>query len=270
MVTDIMVVEGITKVYESQRKRVVGIEKVSFTVKKGEFISIVGPSGCGKSTLLRCIAGFERISGGRVLVEGKPAQKPGPDRFMVFQGLDQLFPWLTIKENIVFAMKSVRKIPKGASLRDMADKYLDLVDLKDCDSCYPFELSGGMKQRGSIARALSVEPKVLLMDEPFGSLDAFSRRAMHRMLMKVWEKTGTTIIFVTHDIEEAVDLADRVLVFAPSRLKADITNPLGRPRDRDDQVYRTFLLKVKGFLDGASKDSFKSEGVVSSGVELAF
>jgi NitT/TauT family transport system ATP-binding protein len=269
-VKDLMVVNSITKVYETQRKKVVGIEKVSFSVKEGEFISIVGPSGCGKSTLLRCIAGFERTSGGQVLIKGKAATKPGPDRFMVFQGLDQLFPWLTIRENIVFAMKSVGKLPREARIYERADHYLNLVGLTGFGSFYPYQLSGGMKQRASIARALSVEPQVLLMDEPFGSLDAFSRRAMHYMLMNVWEKTRVTIIFVTHDIEEAVDLADRILVFSPGKLKADVTNSLVRPRDRDNAAYRTFLLKVNGFLDGTSKDSCKPEGVVASEVELAF
>lgn len=252
---DLLTISDITKVYESERENVLGIEKVSFTVNEGEFISIIGPSGCGKSTLLRCIAGFERASYGKVILEGNSVTKPAPDRFMIFQGLDQLFPWMTLKENIIFAMKAVGQKRD----EDQAKNYLELVDLSGFQDFYPYQLSGGMKQRASIARALSVKPKVLLMDEPFGSLDAFSRKAIHHMLLRVWEKTKITIIFVTHDVEEAIDLSDRILVFSPGKLKKDVPNPLPRPREKDTINYRNFFLQLSRLLDGEFNSSGEKE-----------
>ena len=186
--SELLTVSNITKVYESGKRKVVGIQDISFSVKKGEFISVIGPSGCGKSTLLRCIAGFEKTNKGSISLDGEKVKKPGPNRFMVFQGLDQLFPWLTLKENIVFAMKVVEK--SQGNLERKAEYYLELVGLEGFRDFYPYQLSGGMKQRASIARALSVRPKLLLMDEPFGSLDAFTRRTIHQMLLKVWQKQG--------------------------------------------------------------------------------
>ncbi|HHW02375.1 MAG TPA: ABC transporter ATP-binding protein [Thermoanaerobacterales bacterium] len=266
----ILNVSGITKIYESGGKKVIGVEKVSFSVEEGKFVSIIGPSGCGKSTILRCIAGFEKMNCGQVMLEGEKVTKPGPDRFMIFQGLDQLFPWLTVEENIVFAMKSVGKVTKGMSPAEEAEHYLDLVGLSGYGGYYPYQLSGGMKQRASIARALSVKPKILLMDEPFGSLDAFSRRAMHHMVLKVWEKTGVTVIFVTHDIEEAIDLSDRILAFSPARLKADVTNPLPRPRERSHPSYRSFFLKISGLLEGAFKPDSDLKSASAPEATLAF
>lgn len=266
----ILNVSGITKIYESGKKKVLGVEKVSFSVKEGEFVSIIGPSGCGKSTLLRCIAGFEKVNCGQVLLGGEKVTKPGPDRFMIFQGLDQLFPWLTVEENIIFAMKAVGKATKGVDPVEETRHYLELVGLSGHGGCYPYQLSGGMKQRASIARALSVKPQILLMDEPFGSLDAFSRRTMHHMVLKVWEKTGVTVVFVTHDIEEAIDLSDRILVFSPARLKADVANPLPRPRERNQPSYRSFLLKISGLLEGDFKTDSAFKGVSAPEATLAF
>lgn len=266
----ILEVIDVTKLYDSGEKSVVGVERASFTVREGEFISIIGPSGCGKSTLLRCIAGFEKLSKGKILLEGKPVTKPGPDRFMVFQGLDQLFPWLTVKENIIFAMKAVGKAESKKEACKIAQQYLDLVGLSGCGEYFPYQLSGGMKQRAAIARALSVSPKILLMDEPFGSLDAFSRRIMQQLLVKVWQKTGVTILFVTHDIEEAIDLSDRILAFSPGKLKADVENPLPRPRTRDMVAYRTFFLEISGLLDSDSGTVEDFKGVSASEATLAF
>lgn len=259
----ILKVLDITKIYESGKKKVLGVDKVNFSVEEGEFVSIIGPSGCGKSTLLRCIAGFEKITSGDVFINERKVTKPGPDRFMIFQGLDQLFPWLTVEENIIFAIKAVNKGEKGEDPGEQTRSYLELVGLSGYGKCYPYQLSGGMKQRASIARALSVRPKILLMDEPFGSLDAFSRRAMHQMILKVWEKTGVTIIFVTHDIEEAIDLSDRILAFSPAHLKADVTNPLPRPRERNSPCYRNFFLKISGLLEEDSRpdSDFKEASV---------
>jgi NitT/TauT family transport system ATP-binding protein len=266
--SNLLTVSDITKIYESGKRKVVGIKNISFCVNEGEFVSIIGPSGCGKSTLLRCIAGFEKTNNGMISLNGRPVTKPKPDRFMIFQGLDQLFPWLTLKENIVFAMKVVDK--RQDNLNRKAIAYLELVGLAGFGDFYPYQLSGGMKQRASIARALSVKPQVLLMDEPFGSLDAFSRRAIHQMFLKVWQKTGVTVIFVTHDIEEAIDLSDKILIFSGGRLKGSIENPLPRPRERDVSAYRSFLLKVSDFLDGECNDRSGLGELSTAGAKLAF
>lgn len=264
----LLTVSDITKIYESGKRKVVGIKNISFSVEEGDFVSIIGPSGCGKSTLLRCIAGFEKINNGIISLKGRPVTNPEPDRFMIFQGLDQLFPWLTLKENIIFAMKIVDK--RQENFNKKAEYYLELVGLDGFGDFYPYQLSGGMKQRASIARALSVRPKVLLMDEPFGSLDAFSRRAIHQMFLKVWQKTGVTVIFVTHDIEEAIDLSDKILVFSGGRLKGCMKSPLSRPRDRDIPAYRSFFLKVNDFLDGECKGCSSLEELSATGAKFAF
>lgn len=265
VVGDLLTVSKVTKIFRSQEKKA-GIKDVSFCVKKGEFIVIVGPSGCGKSTLLRCIAGFEKIDSGKTLLQGKKITKPGPDRFMVFQGLDQLFPWLTVKENITFALKSVNK---RRDYNKRADYLLEMVGLSKYQDYYPYQLSGGMKQRASIARALSVDPKLLLMDEPFGSLDAFSRKAMQKKLLEIWEETKTTILFVTHDLEEAIDLSDRIFVFMPGRLKCTLKNPLKRPRKREDTSYMAFLAKLKKLFDKNQNYDLKQNKVIPK-AELAF
>jgi len=265
---NLLTVSNITKVYESGKRKVVGIQDISFCVEEGEFVSVIGPSGCGKSTLLRCIAGFEKINSGDICLDGHKVRRPEPSRFMVFQGLDQLFPWLTLKENIIFAMKAVDK--SQGSFEKKADYYLELVGLEGFGNFYGYQLSGGMKQRAAIARALSVRPKLLLMDEPFGSLDAFTRRAIHQMLLNVWQKTGVTIIFVTHDMEEAIDLSDKILVFAKGRLKGLIENPLPRPRERDATAYRSFLLKLSSFLEEETTGFLDSEALSAVEAKLAF
>lgn len=266
--SNILSVSDITKIYESGKRQVVGVKNISFCVEEGDFVSIIGPSGCGKSTLLRCIACFEKTNNGKICLNERPVTKPAPDRFMIFQGLDQLFPWFTLKENIVFAMKVVDKGQKNFNKK--AEHYLELVGLEGFGDFYPYQLSGGMKQRASIARALSVRPKLLLMDEPFGSLDAFSRRAIHQMFLKVWQKTGVTVIFVTHDIEEAIDLSDKILVFSEGRLKGSIENSLSRPRERDASLYRSFLLKVSDFLDEECDGCLGLEELSAAGAKLAF
>ena len=264
----LLTVSNVTKVYETGKRKVIGVHNVSFDIRQGEFVSVIGPSGCGKSTLLRCIAGFERIIGGSIHLNGRKVKRPEPNRFMVFQGLDQLFPWLTLKENIIFAM---RVVDKGqGNFGERAEHYLELVGLQGFGDFYPYQLSGGMKQRASIARALSVKPQLLLMDEPFGSLDAFTRRAVHEMLLQVWKKTGVTIIFVTHDLEEAVDLSDKILIFSKGRLKGQIDNKLSRPRERVDSSYRSFLLKISGFLDSEGSDSLDSKELSAAEAKLAF
>ena len=212
------------------------LEGINFDVSEGEFVCLLGPSGCGKSTLLNILAGFEQASHGRVEFDGKPVQGAGRDRMMFFQDAGAaLLPWLSAEENIRFALR-VRKLPKD-TWPAVIEKFLEMVDLKDHRHKFPAQLSGGMRQRLQIARALAVEPRVLLMDEPFAALDALTRRRMHGFLLDIWKRTGKTIVFVTHDIAEAVTLADRICVMSVgpnSRITQIIDVGLPRPRDLGD------------------------------------
>lgn len=208
------------------------LQGISFDVHEGEFLTIIGPSGSGKSTLLRCLAGFDTPSEGYLTLDGRPIYGPGIDRMMVFQGFEQLFPWLTVRDNITFSLKQAHIGQNKHERMEIAQHYLDLVGLTNFERFYPHELSGGMKQRVAIARALSVQPKVLLMDEPFGSLDALTRSTLETELARIWQETKVTVVFVTHSIEEAIVQADRILVLAssPGRIKEMVVNSLDRPR----------------------------------------
>jgi NitT/TauT family transport system ATP-binding protein len=203
------------------------LDNVSFTVNDGEIVALIGPSGCGKTTALRIAMGLETASGGKVTVDGREVKGCGFDRGMVFQ-FAELLPWLTAKQNVMFGleMKGVR----GKELRDTATRYLELVGLGDALNRRPHQLSGGMKQRVGIARALAVDPKVMLMDEPFGALDAQTRETMQSELLDLHARTGKTILFVTHDLDEAVLIADRIVVMKEGRVQEIITVPLARPR----------------------------------------
>lgn len=206
------------------------LQDISLTVRRGEFVCIVGPSGCGKSTFLNLIAGFDRPSRGELHVRGRAIEKPGADRGVVFQE-HALFPWLTVRQNISFG-PSVQHIPRH-EYAPRVDQLLDLVGLSAFAHMYPDQLSGGMRQRAAIARALVNEPEILLMDEPFGALDLLTREAMQRELARIWGETGKTVVFVTHSIDEAVLLGDRVVVFSahPGRIKQEVEIDVPRPRD---------------------------------------
>ena len=203
------------------------LNRVSFTVRDGEIAAVIGPSGCGKTTALRIAMGLESATSGRVMVDGREVKGCGYDRGMVFQHAE-LLPWLTAQQNIMFGleMKGIR----GAALRDTAMQYLDLVGLKDAWNRRPHQLSGGMQQRVGIARALAIDPKVLLMDEPFGALDAQTREVMQAELLEIHRRTQKTIMFVTHDLDEAVLLADRVVVMGKGVVQEIMNVPLPRPR----------------------------------------
>src|SRR4249919_2068696 len=203
------------------------LSRVSFTVRDGEIVSLIGPSGCGKTTALRIAMGLETASGGRVLVDGREVKGCGHDRGMVFQHAE-LLPWLTAMQNVMFGLEM--KGMRGTELRETAEKYLDLVGLKDSQNRRPHQLSGGMKQRVGIARALAIDPKVLLMDEPFGALDAQTRESLQGELLDLHRRTGKTILFVTHDLDEAVIIADRVVVMKDGRVQEIMNVPLKRPR----------------------------------------
>jgi len=203
------------------------LDRVSFTVKDGEIVALIGPSGCGKTTALRVAMGLDPSSGGRVTVDGREIDGCGHDRGMVFQHAE-LLPWLSALQNVMFGleMKGIR----GTQLRETAERYLHLVGLKDSQSRRPHQLSGGMKQRVGIARALAIDPKVLLMDEPFGALDAQTRETMQGELLDIHSRTGKTILFVTHDLDEAVIIADRIVVMKDGRVQEIMNVPLKRPR----------------------------------------
>jgi NitT/TauT family transport system ATP-binding protein len=212
---------------DGEHHHVQALERVSFTVRDGEIVALIGPSGCGKTTALRVAMGLDPASSGRVTVDGREVKGCGHDRGMVFQHAE-LLPWLSARENVMFGleMKGVR----GAKLRDTTAKYLDLVDLAASGNRRPHQLSGGMKQRVGIARALAIDPKVLLMDEPFGALDAQTREGMQAELLDIHARTGKTILFVTHDLDEAVLIADRIVVMKGGRVQEIMDVPLPRPR----------------------------------------
>ncbi len=210
-------------------ERLLALDNVSLEVAPGEFLCIVGPSGCGKSTLLHLIAGLQPPTSGKVLIDGAPVSGPGTDRILIFQELG-LFPWLTVAGNVEFGLK-MKNIPK-AERKEKVEYYLRLVHLSKFKDSYIHQLSGGMRQRVALARALATEPDVLLMDEPFAALDAQTRDLLHDELERIWSETGRTIIFVTHNVREAVRLGDRVLLltFRPGRVKQEFAVALPRPR----------------------------------------
>ena len=214
-------------------ERLLALENINLQVPAGEFVCVVGPSGCGKSTLLHLIAGLQSQTSGEILVDGKPVQEPGTDRIMIFQE-HGLFPWLTVGQNVEFGMK-MKGVPK-AERQEKVRYYLRLVHLAKFEKSYIHQLSGGMRQRVAIARALATEPDVLLMDEPFAALDAQTRDLLHDELERIWSETGRTIIFVTHNVREAVRLGDRVvlLTFRPGRVKTEFPVELPRPRSLED------------------------------------
>lgn len=228
-------VKGLTKVFESSRGAVTALKDLSFSVRKREFTCVIGPSGCGKSTLVRILAGLETATSGEVLVGGKSVSGPGPDRGMVFQGYT-LFPWLSVKENVMFGPK-VSGTSSVAAERE-ARQWIDLVGLSRFENAYPHQLSGGMKQRVAIARALANQPQVLFMDEPFGALDAQTRSEMQNYLLEIWKNVDITIVFITHDLDEAVFLSDRILVLDanPGRFREMVEVPVPRPRS-NDQIF---------------------------------
>lgn len=224
------------------------LENIRVKISQGEFITILGPSGCGKSTLLRCIGGFEKFTG-FVTIRKKTICKPSRDILMIFQDFQQLYPWLTVKENVTFALDHVEGKQRANS--DTALEFLETVGLKDFQDYFPNELSGGMKQRAAIARSLALKPKVLLMDEPFGSLDAQTRTILQRELLDLWIRFQTTIIFITHNIQESILLGDRIIVMSsePGRILHVTKNTLERPRRPDKEGFRELWHELYSSLD---------------------
>ena len=236
-----IVIEGVNHTYRPTRGRaVLALSDVSLQVRPREFLALLGPSGCGKSTLLYLVGGFLPTEAGHILVEGKPVAAPGPDRGIVFQHF-ALFPWKTVRGNILYGLER-QGLPR-AEREKRAQSFINLVGLRGFEESYPSQLSGGMKQRTAIARTLAFDPSILLMDEPFGALDAQTRSLMQTELLGIWERTRKTVIFVTHDVQEAVYLADRVAVMSarPGRIKTIVETRFDK-RDPD-------LVKTKAFVD---------------------
>ena len=230
-------VRGLRKVYDSHGRRVEAIRELSFSVPDGQFLCLVGPSGCGKTTLLRCIAGLLPPTAGEIEVEGVPVTGPPPGLAVVFQEYGRsLFPWLRVRDNVELPLRSAG-VPKQRR-RALVDEALEAVGLAGTHRAYPWQLSGGMQQRVAIARAVAYQPRVLLMDEPFAAVDAQTRSELEDLIRSVWRRLGVTLLFVTHDIDEAVYLAERVIVLsaAPTKVMEDLDIDL--PADRDQLVTR--------------------------------
>ncbi|RVU17202.1 ABC transporter ATP-binding protein [Methylobacterium oryzihabitans] len=226
----ILDIRNVSKSFTVQGKRIDALKGATLTVKRGEFVCLLGASGCGKSTLLRLVAGFETATEGEALMWDKPVSGPDPSRGMVFQDYG-LFPWLTVRDNIGFGPKS-RGRP-AAEVRETAERYIELVGLQRFADAHPHQLSGGMKQRVAIARVLANDAEVVLMDEPFGALDAMTRERLQDELLDLWSRTGLTVLFVTHAIEEAIFLADRVVMMSPGPGRIETVHEIDLPRRRD-------------------------------------
>ncbi len=252
-----IVIEGVRHLYRPPRGRpVLALEDVSLEVRAREFVALLGPSGCGKSTLLYLLGGFLPTETGRILIDGKPVAGPGPDRGIVFQHF-ALFPWKTVRANILYGLERQRMA--RAEREKRAQDFIDLVGLTGFEDSYPSQLSGGMKQRTAIARTLAFDPQILLMDEPFGALDAQTRSLMQSELLGIWQRTPKTVIFVTHDVQEAVYLADRVFVMSarPGRIKAIVEPRL----DKSTNVWRTpaFVEKVDEIWSLVREEAIKAQ-----------
>ena len=242
-----VVVDGVGKTYDGDGTPVRALDDVSFGVESGEFVCLVGPSGCGKTTLFRVIAGLADATDGEVRVAGTPVTGPTTDMGVVFQEY-HLFPWLTVEENVGFGLE--RSDRSAAERAERVDEMLDLVGLSEFRESYPKSLSGGMKQRVAIARALAVDPELLLMDEPFGAVDAQTREMLQRELLDVWASTRKTVLFVTHDVAEAVTLADRIVVMAaePGRVAEVVDVGVDRPRERGDPAFGEHVARVRELI----------------------
>jgi NitT/TauT family transport system ATP-binding protein len=225
-----IVIDKVSKVFETDGRRMVALENIGLEIPRGQFVCLLGPSGCGKSTLLNAIAGFAPPTAGRIMADGVPVAAPGPERGMVFQEY-ALFPWMTVEQNVGFGLE-IKGMPK-ADIAERVAGLLKLLSLEDFGKRYPKDLSGGMRQRVAIARVLALDSPIMLMDEPFGALDALTRRNLQDELLRIWAKLKKTVIFVTHSIEEAIYLADRIVVmtYRPGTVKRDILVDLPRMRD---------------------------------------
>jgi NitT/TauT family transport system ATP-binding protein len=247
-----LAIEGVSKRFGATR----ALERIDLAIEDNDFLCLLGPSGCGKSTLLRIVAGLEVPSTGRVLLDGQPVERPGPDRGMVFQSYT-LFPWLTVRDNVLFGTRSTA---------EKADRLILKVGLKGFENHHPKQLSGGMQQRTALARALANDPKILLLDEPFGALDNQTRALMQELLLGIWEADRKTVLFVTHDIDEAIFMANRVAVMSarPGRIKSIVPIELPHPRHYTMKTMPEFSRYKAGLTEEIRVESIKAMEMVSS------
>jgi len=246
----LLTVEGVTLQYKTRKALVTATWRIDFAVRPAERLILLGPSGCGKSTLLKCVGGFLKPVEGSVKLAGKEVTGPGPDRVMVFQEFDQLLPWKTVRENILFPLHQARRNWSKAEAEDKARLYIHKVGLAKFTDSYPHQLSGGMKQRVAIARAMAMEPDILLMDEPFAALDALTRRRMQDELLLLWQDTRFTMLFVTHSIEEAIVVGSRIVVLSPhpGRVKAVLDADFARDDAPGQRRARALLDEINAML----------------------
>ena len=254
--TDFLVIQDLVKAYPSgSGDHTVVLDEINLSVGANEFIAIIGHSGCGKSTLLKIVGGLEQATSGSVFLEGNPIKKPGADRMMVFQQYS-LLPWLTVRENVRLAVNEVCDHLSPRDRSDLVEEHLAMVNLTAAANKYPDELSGGMKQRVGIARALAIRPKMLLMDEPFGALDALTRSRLQRQVLDIWERNPQAVMMITHDVDEAIYMADRIVMMTNgpnAHIGEILTVPFEHPRDRaalrESPAYYDLRNHALGFLD---------------------
>jgi len=237
---------------DEKGKPFVAVEDVSFDIPAHEKFVLLGPSGCGKSTLLKAVGGYTAPVRGTIRVAGRPVRRPGPDRALVFQEFDQLFPWLTVRGNVVEALKVTGRA-RGAEARSRADRYIEMMGISYAANRFPHTLSGGMKQRVAIARALALRPDVLLMDEPFGALDAITRSRLQQELNETWKHTAVTILFVTHSIQEAVLIGHRIMVMSPSPSRVREVIDVRHIEDPEDRAAEPIRRHLRALLDDSEK-----------------
>jgi nitrate ABC transporter ATP-binding subunit len=261
----VLKLDNVGKTFDTRHGPFHALDGVNLNVHKGEFVSLMGHSGCGKSTLLNIIAGFTPGTEGTVLFEGRPVTRPGPDRMMVFQNYS-LLPWMSVYKNVLLALRNCRNDLSRREQESEADRMIELVGLSHARNRLPRELSGGMKQRASIARALSVNPGMLLLDEPFGALDALTREELQEELLAIWERNQITVIMITHDADEAILLSDRIIMMTngPSAsIGREFEVPLVRPRDRaslmEDPAFYTLRNRLIAYLYGKEGDILEGE-----------
>jgi len=240
-------VSGVRKVFSSGDREVVALSGIDLEIARGEFLCLLGPSGCGKSTLLNAIAGFAPPTAGTIVAQGRQVTSPGPDRAMVFQEY-ALFPWMTVERNVAFGLE-MKRVP-GPEVRERVDALLAKLHLREFRDRFPKDLSGGMRQRVAIARALAIDAPMLLMDEPFGALDALTRRNLQDELLRIWADLEKTIVFVTHGIEESIYLADRVVVmtYRPGTIKRVVPVALARPRDPASSAFNDLKREITALV----------------------
>ncbi|MCP1243322.1 ATP-binding cassette domain-containing protein [Acetobacter lambici] len=262
----VLEIDRVTKVFTQKKNRTVALDAIEFGVHRRELVCVVGPSGCGKSTLVRILAGLEDATSGQILMNGKPVRGPGSDRGMVFQKYT-LFPWLDVCRNVMFGIE-MGGVDRLEAQRQ-AMQWLQMIGLEQFATAFPHQLSGGMQQRVAIARALAASPRVLLMDESFSALDAQTRTKMQNYLMEIWRKIDITIVFITHDLDEAIYLADRILVLKPNpgRVEEVIEVPLSRPR-RAEQMTSDEFLATKAHLEGLIRSFGTSDDMDEEDVKI--